>query len=512
MDELRDQLRRHVSGMLQRKWIALGLAWLICVVGWIAVAAIPDRYQANARVYIDADAVLTPLLHGIALDDPLAAQIEVLQRTLLSRPNLEKLISQTDLSLQVSRPDDLERTVAALGRQIEVVPQTRNLFTITYRNNNPRLAYDVVRTVLGIFVEDKAGASRTDMANASVFLDKQISSYEAQLRNAELKRATFRETYIDLLPAEGSGGSTRLDAARDAVRRLQGELTDAQGRADRLSRMITTTPQTLVTETDPAVSGSGGGALAAAQVSLREMLTTLTEQNPDVIRQRALIAELRKGGDAGAGGGHGARSRSEPNQVYQQLQVMLVQAQGDVASLSRQVDDARREQARLEQIARNTPSVQAQYINLNRDYDVLRRNYEELLNRREAMRLDAAADTGAQKIKLEVVDPPQVPQIPVSPNRRLLLSAVLLAGLGGGIAGAFLLGQLDRSFHTALDLRAVGLPIAGSLSLLPDATPQGARGRLRVLGAGAAAISVLLLLCATYTALMFQLLAGTRVT
>ncbi len=512
MDELRDQLRRHVSGMLQRKWIALGLAWLICVVGWIAVAAIPDRYQANARVYIDADAVLTPLLHGIALDDPLAAQIEVLQRTLLSRPNLEKLVSQTDLSLQIARPDDLERTVAALGRQIEVVPQTRNLFTITYRNNNPRLAYDVVRTVLGIFVEDKAGASRTDMANASSFLDKQISSYEAQLREAELKRATFRETYIDLLPAEGSGGSTRLDAARDALRRLEGELTDAQGRAGRLTRMIATTPQSLVTETDPAVSGSGGGALAAAQATLREMLTTLTEQNPDVIRQRALIAELRHGGGDGGGGGHGARSRSEPNQVYQQLEVMLVQAQGDVASLTRQVDDARREQARLEQIARNTPSVQAQYINLNRDYDVLRRNYEELLNRREAMRLDAAADTGAQKIKLEVVDPPQVPQIPVFPNRRLLLSAVLLAGLGGGIAGAFLLGQLDRSFHTALDLRAVGLPIAGSLSLLPDAAEPDGRRRLRGLGAGAAAVSALLLLCATYTALMYQLLAGARVT
>ncbi len=512
MDELRDQLRRHVSGMLQRRWIALGLAWLICIVGWIAVAAVPDRYQANARVYIDADAVLTPLLHGIALDDPLAAQIEVLQRTLLSRPNLEKLVSQTDLSLLITRPDDLERTVAALGREIEVVPQTRNLFTITYRNNNPRLAYDVVRTVLGIFVEDKAGASRTDMANASLFLDKQISSYEAQLREAELKRATFRETYIDLLPAEGSGGSTRLDAARDALRHLQGDLTDAQGRAARLTRMIATTPQSLVTETDPATGGSDGGSLTAAQASLRGMLTTLTEQNPDVIRQRALIAALRKGGGGGGSGGHGARSRSEPNQVYQQLEVMLVQAQGDVASLTRQVDDARREQARLEQIARNTPSVQAQYINLNRDYDVLRRNYEELLNRREAMRLDAAADTGAQKIKLEVVDPPQVPQIPVFPNRRLLLSAVLLAGLGGGIAGAFLLGQLDRSFHTALDLKAVGLPIAGSLSLLPDGTGAGGRHRLRGLGAGAAALSVLLLLCATYTVLMYQLLAGTRVT
>ncbi|WP_419729324.1 XrtA system polysaccharide chain length determinant [Lichenicola sp.] len=503
MGELRDQLRRYAIGMLQRRWMALAVAWLICAIGWAVVAMIPNRYQASARVYVDADAVLTPLLRGIALDDPLAAQIEELQRTLLSRPNLEKLVSETDLSLFVVRPDDLERMVAALGTQIEVVPQTRNLFTITYRNSNPRLAYDVVRTVLGIFVEDKAGASRTDMANAKTFLGEQIASYEAQLREAEAKRAAFRATYMDLLPAEGSG-STKLDAARDSVRQLEGELSDAEGRRDRLTRAIAVTPTSLVTETDAGTGPAGSGSLAEAQATLREMLTTLTDRSPDVIRQRALIAALKSGG-GGTTPARGGRSRSEPNMIHQQLEVMLVQAESDVASLTRRVQDAHRERDRLEQIAHDMPSVQAQYVNLNRDYDVLRKNYEELLNRREAMRLDSAADTRADKIKLEVVDPPQVPRIPVFPDRRVLLSLVLLAGLAGGGASAFLLSQLDRSFHTTLELRSLGLPVAGSLSLLPGPDVR----RPRQLGLAVAAPGLcLLLLGAAYCALMLHAFAG----
>lgn len=492
--------------MLQRRWIALAVAWLICAVGWAVVAAIPNRYQASARVYVDADAVLTPLLRGIALDDPLAAQIEELQRTLLSRPKLEKLISETDLSLAIVRPDDLERTVGALGRQIEVVPQTRNLFTITYRNTNPRLAYDVVRTILGIFVEDKAGANRTDMANATTFLGEQIESYEAQLRDAEAKRAAFRASYMDLLPAEGSG-STKLDAARDSVRQLEGELSDAEGRRDRLTRTIAATPTSLVTEKDGA-SGSGGSAsLSDARATLREMLTTLTERSPDVIRQRALIAAMQESGGGGATADV-SRSCSEPNMIHQQLEVMLVQTESDVASLTRRVQDAHLERDRLEKIAHDMPSVQAQYVNLNRDYDVLRRNYEELLNWREAMRLGSAADTRADKIKLEVVDPPQVPRIPVFPDRRALLSLVLLAGLVGGAGSSLLLSQLDRSFHTTLDLRAIGLPVAGSLSLLPTPATRWPRELgLALAGPGLC----LLLLGATYFALMLHVFARAAV-
>ena len=510
MEELRAHVRRQAIGVWRHRWIAVAAAWLICLAGWAGVAAIPNSYEASARLYIDADEVLTPLLKGLALDNSLGSQIEVLQRTLLSRPNLEKLIARTGLDRGVSGPAGLERLVAELASAIRIVPQTRNLFTITYRNAQPRLAYDVVTSIVGIFIDSKTGNNRTDLENARQFLAQQIAGYETKLREAESRRAEFRARYIDLLPSDGGGGS-RLDAARAAARSLQGQLIDLTGRRDRLALELAATPPTVVVETDPgvaaSVSGGGGGELAAAQRRLAELQLTLTDQHPDVARQRRLVETLARTGGGGGGivnPGRPARTKVQPNAVYDQLKVLRVQADSDVASLARQVADATRERDRLEDIARNAPGVEAQFINLNRDYDVVRKNYDELLARRESMRLSAAADTDAEKVKLQVVDPPQVPQIPVGPKRVLLLSGVLLAGLGGGLAAAVLLGQLDRSFHSVRDLRRLGLPVAGDISLLAGV----ARQPRRPAPAAAAVAAAVLLLGCVYGGLLWRLLHG----
>ena len=503
MEELRAQLRRYVFGVWRHRWIAVAAAWLICIIGWVGVSLLPNSYEADARLYIDADAILTPLLKGLALDNSASNQIDVLQRTLLSRPNLEKLISSTDLELSIRSPSDLERMVAELGTTIHIVPQTKSLFTISYRNQSPKLAYDVVSGIVNIFVESKIGNSRSDMDNARRFLSTQIAGYEAKLRDAEHKRAEFRAKYIDLLPSD-AGGSSKLDMARAAVRSLQGQLADVTARQARLAQELAVTPSTVVTETDPGVTGSGGGELAAAERHLQELLLVDTDQHPDVVKQRNLINQLRKSGGAGATAslGRPARSRSQPNTVYDQLKVLQVQADSDADSLRRQVTDATNERDRLEEIARNAPGVQAQFINLDRDYDVVRKNYDELVARRESMRLLAAADDSSDKVKLQVIDPPQVPRIPVGPKRLLLLSGVLLAGLGGGTAAAVLLGQLDRSFYTLRDLRGFGLPVAGGISLLAGTSRSTVRFGLGVVTLAAA----LLLLGGVYGGLLVNVL------
>ena len=163
MQEMQALVRRYLLGLWRRRWLVLALAWVFCLAGWAATFAIPNQYEANARLYVDADAVLTPLLRGVALDNTPANQLEILQRTLLSRPNLEKLISKTDLELSVGGPAELENMVQSLASAIHITPQTRNLFTISYRSTRPKLAYDVVQTVLSIFIESKAGNNRTDL-------------------------------------------------------------------------------------------------------------------------------------------------------------------------------------------------------------------------------------------------------------------------------------------------------------------------------------------------------------
>src|SRR5215472_2531484 len=106
MDSLRILARRQIIAAWRHRWLAVLCAWAICTLGWIVTFAIPNKYEASPRLYVDADAVLTPLLRGLAVDNTLAGQLDVLQRTLLSRPNLEKLVSKTDLGLSIKNAAD----------------------------------------------------------------------------------------------------------------------------------------------------------------------------------------------------------------------------------------------------------------------------------------------------------------------------------------------------------------------------------------------------------------------
>lgn len=462
------ELRRYAKSAWRHRWKALALAWAVCLLGWAVVYTLPDQYRASARLYADADVVLGQVLQNIAVDSSPAAQVERLQRTLLSRPNLERVIARTDLDQRVDSVASREALLQSLAKDIRVTPQTRNLFTVSYGDTNPTLARDVVQTVLDLFIEAASASDRQQMENARAFVNRQIAAYEAQLREAEQRRADFRARYMELLP-EGPFGLTRLEQAREHLRRLRGELQDAQHRRELTRQQLEATPAMLA----PGAGGAGGESrLAEAERALRDLRLRYTDQHPDVVALRNMIAELRRtgGGRAPAGARPAA---PQPNPLHEQLRLRLVDADAVINSLERQIREVEEAVARLEQMARSAPHVQAQFMNLDRDYNVLRQNYEELLARRESVQLAGAARTGADRVRLEVVDPPTVPTIPTGPNRFLFASMVLAAGLGAGAALALLLVQLDRGFYTLHDLRRLGLPVLGALSSTQPARRQG---------------------------------------
>src|SRR5579863_641379 len=494
MESIRLLLAQYLRSAWRRRWIGVMLAWAICGVGWIGVYLVPNQFESSARLYVDADAILTPLLKGLAADSAPTGQLEVLQRTLLSRPNLEKLISNTDLDLSVTGPPARQRLLQELASDIQVKPQTKNLFTITYRDSSAKLARDVVQTLLTIFVESATGSNRTEMENARRFLEHQISSYEQQLRAAEKRRADFRVKYSDILPPSLNSDApytSATETANNTLHSLEGKLQDLIIARDTLRQELANTPPMLVVEAGTKAPLNAAGQplgqpktqLQEAEEQLKMLLLKDTDQHPDVIAQKKLIEALKASPDANApakGGGQGGRAaaavaaatdaqsgqRSVPNPVYEQLKVKLVEEDSTVGSLQRQRAQAAELADRLEKVQREQPGLLAEYQNMDRDYGVLRKNYEELLNRLQSANLAQAADTQADKVKLQIVDPPDVPRLPAAPNRLLLVSGVLLAGLGGGILFPVLLGQLDRSFSTVDDLRSLGLPVLGGISVL----------------------------------------------
>jgi polysaccharide chain length determinant protein (PEP-CTERM system associated) len=455
------------------------------VLGWLTILALPDRFESKTRIYVDTTSLLSPLLSGITINAfNLDQKVLYMKRTLLSRPNLAKVVRATDMDLAVKSEQEMERLLDRLAEEIKVSSQGQDLFTISYTHRNPHTAQRVVQSLLNIFVESNLGESRTEMEKARAFVEAQIAQYERQLNEAEKRLAKFKTDNMEMLSNAGTY-IQRMEAARQELQAAVASYQDAVLMRDQLQNQLASIPQYLSIDQQPqVVVNAGGPARTPLELRIQElekspdaMLNQYTEQHPDVVSTRRILKRLQQEREqeaqsqsaALAAAGADARAGSKasiPNPVYEQVKLRLVDADSQVVSRQRKVEQAKEDIAKFGKLAATAPDVEARLTALNRDYDVIKRNYEQLLGRRESARIAQAVDAETD-IQFRIVDPPEVPNVPVGPNRKLFLSIVLVAALGSGVALAYLLSQLDVSFTTMSNLReAFGLPVLGAVSVI----------------------------------------------
>src|SRR4051812_7057058 len=116
MDGLYEQLKIALHQVWRRRWLALAVAWALCLVGWLAIALIPNSYESKARVYVQLQSIL-PAQIGI---NPAGRQNDLtrVKQTLTSTENLEKVVRHSDLNGLVASERDLAAQVAQLREAI----------------------------------------------------------------------------------------------------------------------------------------------------------------------------------------------------------------------------------------------------------------------------------------------------------------------------------------------------------------------------------------------------------
>ena len=197
MQELLHQALGYLRGMWHRRWVGLAAAWVAALIGVAIVYKIPERYEASARVYVDTESLLRPLLAGLAIQPNVDQQVALISRTLVSRPNVEKLMRLADLDLRVRTPSERDELIDNIIRTIKLEGSTAsNLYIISYRDPDAQQARRVVQSLLAIFVESSLGDKRQDTQAAVRFLDDQIKRYEDGLRASETQIQDFRVKYI----------------------------------------------------------------------------------------------------------------------------------------------------------------------------------------------------------------------------------------------------------------------------------------------------------------------------
>ena len=526
MQEVIEQLLGIIRGVWRKRWYALAVAWLICGLGWTYVHQLPDRYQASARVFVDTQSMLRPLLRGIAVDVDPEQQVRLMTRTLLSRENLEEVARMTDLDLQAVDDAGMEAIVDDLKNRISLAGAGReNLYSIAYHSTDPGLAHRVVQSLLNLFVEGALGEGRGDSDAAQRFLDRQIEEYEARLRAAENRVKEFKRRYVGLLPGTGGDYFARLNTAKQELAAAQLALEEAQRRRDAIEAQLAgETPSFGMFSPGGPETGPSAGArattvdsrIATLESQLDSLLVRYTEQHPDVVNTRRTIGDLKEQRErelremaelerAAAEASGGQHRPVEANPVYQQWKILLGETEARVGALQARVKEYSARVAELEKMTDTVPEVEAKLADLNRDYQVTREQYTQLLQRRESARISQQAEESADDIRVRVIDPPREPTSPSGPNRPLFLTAALVVGVGAGLGVAFLLSQLMPTFDSRRALQqAVNVPVLGTVSEIVS-VEQHRRVWLEFL----AFISLGALLLAVYVGLVtLQILSG----
>lgn len=488
MQEIVQQALLILRGMWKFRWPGLVVAWVTAVIGSVVVWKIPDQFEASARIYVDTDSILKPLMSGLAVQPNVEQQISMLSRTLISRPNIEKLIRMADLDLKNQSKNDQESLVEKLSKGIEIrTAGGVNLYTMAYRDTEQDRAKRVIQSMVSIFVESGLGASRKDTDSAKTFLNEQIKGYEAKLEEAEARMKEFRLRNLSMQSADGKDAMqrlTELSAQLDAAR-LQ--LKEAENARDAAKQQLAlergqggnVATQSLLQESAISVSTPELDARIDGQrKNLDALMQRYTEQHPDVIATRRLIkdledqkkkevAELRKVAMANAAANGPGPSGVSASLAAQELSRALASSEVQVASLRARVGEFTSRLAQAREAMKSAPQVEAEAAQLNRDYAIIKKGYEDLVARRQSAVMSGDLDVASGVADFRLIDPPRVAPKPVSPNRLILLPAVLFVAVGLGLFFAFAASQMRPTFSSGEDLRKVtGLPLLGVVSAL----------------------------------------------
>jgi polysaccharide chain length determinant protein (PEP-CTERM system associated) len=468
----------YLKGVWVKKRYIMICTWLICPIGFVKVASLPDTFESSARVYVDTRSVLAPMLRGLALQTNPEQELAMMVRSLLTRPNLEKIARDADLDLTTANDSQFQSLIDSLSNNIRLNKAGRdNLYTISFRHRDPVMTTTVVQKTLDLFVEGTKGKSRIDSDSAEQFIDEQIDEYEVRLLNAEQRLVNYKRKYDTLLPNQGSfynnftDVSAQLEQTRLTIKEMEQQITSL---TEQVGGNTTQTPGSSVSSIDASsLTTRYDNRIKTLEEKLDQLMLRYTELHPDVMETsnllNKLLASRKQEIEEFLASSDGERP-AQIGSIANELTLEISRLEGQLASLRVRETNFANKVDELTQVIDFVPQAEAERTALDRDYEITKRKYEGLLDRRESSDLARKADMSSDSVQFRVLAAPRVPDNPSGPNRPLNYTMVLAFGFATGLGLAFLISQLNPVLVKASQLTALtSYPILGSVSHLNKA-------------------------------------------
>lgn len=436
--------RKLLDLLLRRKRLFILVALVIMTAGVVYSYSVPKKYEARSTVFIEKN-VISDLVKGIAVTPSMEQTIQVLTYALTSRTILLKVINELDMNLNKNSDAEIEALISKVYKNIRVHVKDNNLFTITYRDENPRIARDFINTLVNTYVEENLSSKREESFGAIEFLSDQIVTVKEKLDKADEELNKFKAQ---------QGGVVNIDEAKlfEEINSAEQKLQDIQLRRRHLEGLKPVTRR----ETDPLQV-----QLIALQKRQDELKNQFNENYPELIRIRGEIESLKqqiiKRPPIGAG-------QPDPQEVAK-IEAELSALKLTEASLRSYIS---KNQALLRQI----PTVKAELEKKDVDKRKQKELYDQLLARKGQSEVSKQMEVQDKTTTFRIVDPAVLPIRPVSPDRVRIILMGIVAGIVGGFGILIGLEQLTNNIKSADSLKSFGLPVLAVIPRIPDAEKE----------------------------------------
>jgi succinoglycan biosynthesis transport protein ExoP len=462
MEAIYTEIRIALYAIWRMRWLALAVAWAFCLVGWVMVMRVPAAYESSARIQVQVKSLFADGAEG-----DMQKNVDRVRQSLTSTEILKRVVRTVSNGERPLTSSEALSLIGALRGGISITAQGEDLLEIKTRislksiseQQTAFITRNVTQKLIEIFIQENVIGSKANNAETLTFLDQELARRAKELTDVDRRRAQITQDTLGSLPGSGTLDQ-RMDAARNEMISLDSNLMQARSSLAAMNGQIAATPAQI-----PA---GGGGIdtldqrIGTLEGQLSEAVSRgWTEKHPDVIAIRAQLVQLRAEKARG-----GSRSMPmAPNPVYVSLRSMQAEREGNVAALQARKSQLEGAVNMIAQRQMAAPVAQIDQARLDRDYDVLKEQYNKLLAQRESAKLRSDATGKTDGVQFRVIDQPSLPRQPAAPNRTMLLTAVLIAGIVIGSGVAFAKSQLANVYTTTQQLaKASGLPVLGSIS------------------------------------------------
>ena len=510
---------RLLGVLIRRRWLIASTATVV-VLGIIAVSMrLPNRYTSEATILAVQQRVPERYVAPTATTDPTQA-LEAMVQESLSRPRLLSVIDELGLHPEERKRLKPEELITLVRRDLTIEPLERmlggrgdvNAFKISFVADSPQLAQQVTKRLTTLFIEQNLKTRADQAVTTTEFLHEQLESAKQQLHEQEQRLRDFKMQFLGELPEQQQSNLGILTNVQSQLDNVMASRNQAQQQRLYLESMVgeyerrgkrTGLVRSEAGEVLPPLQ-LAENELVQLEKQMKSLLAVYTSSHPDVLRkqkeierQRAQVQGVRSVKLVAAEPGSGsveASSDSQQDMLVAQLKSQLRANHLEVENLAQKEQKLRQEIELYQSRLNLTPVREQQLTSIQRDYDLIKAHYGELLKKQQESQLATDLEKRQDGQQFRLADPPNFPTVPSSPKRFKISVMGLFGGVVLGCALAFLIDFKYSPFltedHAARKLK---LPLTVGIPLVLTTADVRARSSRRIVESCAAIATLLLI-------------------